>query len=169
MADRANIIVNQIAMGIDGWNWGMDLWNVIELLVVTLSMGFVLGYTCAIKSARVKAIPVDTKADEKSTSNNETRSKGASHDGPAESKGDAAVLPLGLGPEAVRCPVCELWLPNQADFESHLKGEKHRRRARRSIGTQSQCTYKRKLVTPRFHALSPCESADGVFDVSFSD
>ena len=118
MADRANIIVNQIAMGIDGWNWGMDLWNVIEMLIVTLSMGFVLGYTCAIKSerARVKAIPVDTKVVEKSTSTIETRSKGAS---------------------------------------------------RRSIGTQSQCTYKRKLLTPRFHVLP--EQADGVFDVSFSD
>ena len=37
----------------------------------------------------------------------------------------------------------------------------------RTMSTQSQCTYKRKLLTPRFHALP--EQADGVFDVSFSD
>ena len=38
---------------------------------------------------------------------------------------------------------------------------------RRSISTQSQCTYKRKHVTPRFHALP--ERAEGVFDISFPD
>ena len=36
----------------------------------------------------------------------------------------------------------------------------------RTVGAQSPCTYKRNLVTPRFHSLP--ESADGVFDVSFS-
>ena len=36
----------------------------------------------------------------------------------------------------------------------------------RSIGTQSQTTYKRKLLTPRFHVLP--EMASGVSDVSFA-
>ena len=36
----------------------------------------------------------------------------------------------------------------------------------RTVGAQSQCTYKRKVVTPRFAVLP--DSADGVFDVSFS-
>ena len=39
--------------------------------------------------------------------------------------------------------------------------------SRRTISTQSQCTYKRKNVTPRFHALP--ELAEGVFDISFPD
>ena len=38
---------------------------------------------------------------------------------------------------------------------------------RRTISTQSQCTYKRNHVTPRFHALP--ERAEGVFDISFPD
>ena len=37
----------------------------------------------------------------------------------------------------------------------------------RTVGAQSPCTYKWKLVTPRFHVLP--QSAEGVFDVSFSD
>ena len=37
----------------------------------------------------------------------------------------------------------------------------------RTSGAQSMCTYKRKLVTPRFQVLP--QQADGVFDVSFSE
>ena len=37
---------------------------------------------------------------------------------------------------------------------------------RRTIGTQSMATYKRKSMTPRFHVLP--QLADGVFDVTFS-
>ena len=36
----------------------------------------------------------------------------------------------------------------------------------RTIGAQSMCTYKRKLLTPRFKVLP--DMADGVFDVTFS-
>ena len=77
-------IGDQIAMRVDDWRWSMlsrlDLWNVIELLVVTLSMGFALGYMCAVKfeRARMKSIPVGTKVVKQSTSAIGTQSKGAS-------------------------------------------------------------------------------------------
>ena len=111
MADE---FFDQIAVPVDGWSmisW-LGLWNVIELVVASLMIGFVLGYLCAVKfeSSRAK----DAKA--KSTCTIGTQSKGP---------------------------------PS------------------RTIGAQSQCTYKRKLVTPRFQVLP--QLADGVFDVSFSD
>ena len=123
MADRVILLkenFDQIAMRVDGWSmlsW-LGLWNVIELLVVTLSIGFVIGYMCAVKleRARVKAIPAGAQIVKKSTSTVGTQSKGPSS---------------------------------------------------RTIGAQSQCTYKRKLVTPRFQVLP--QLGDGVFDVSFSD
>ena len=87
MTNRAvmlNEVGDKIAMRVDSWRWGMlswsDLWNVIELLVVTLSMGFALGYMCAVKfeRARMKPIPVGTKIVKQSTSTVGTQSKGAS-------------------------------------------------------------------------------------------
>ena len=65
-------IGDQIAMRVDDWRWSMlsrlDLWNV-RLFVGTLSMGFALGYMCAVKfeKARMKQkpIPVVTKIVEK--------------------------------------------------------------------------------------------------------
>ena len=191
MGDGTNVIINQIAMGVDVGLWDMNLWNVIEMLVVTLAMGFVLGYKCAIKGQ--KAIPVETKgasndgpAEENSNMRRVPRRwkrltgqlihicllrrrwwalgqylrkfsklkanqhltyvpdepKGASNDGPTEPKGPVGFGPGGFGPNAVRCPVCEMWFPNQADWESHHRSELHRRKEvkflkkeRRTIGT----------------------------------
>ena len=115
---KENFVV--VAMSFVGWSmlsW-LGLWNVVELFVVTLSIGFVLGYVCAgkVERARRKVIPVGTQIGKKSTSTVGTQSKGP---------------------------------------------------PKRSIGAQSQCTYKRQLVTPRFQLLP--QLADGVFDVSFSD
>ena len=103
-----------VIRAVDNWQWlpKIDLWNVIELLLIVFAMGFVIGYMCAVKSERA-------------------RSAGA---------GNAK--------------------PN-----TNAVGTQSRRALRRTIGTQSQCTYKRKIVTPRFHVLP--DQADGVFDVSF--
>ena len=118
-------------IAIDDWRWnmlsGLGLWNVIELLVVILSMGFALGYMCAVKfeRARMKSIPVGPK-----------------------------VVPGSPPP----------WTDRQSSSGS---GTQAKGASRRTIATQSQCTYKRKILTPRFHVLP--NQADGVSDVSFSD
>ena len=118
MADRIILIkenLDQFAVRVDGWN----LWNVIELLVVALSIGFVFGYMFAIKFGRARTriiVPAGLQIVEKDSSSVGTQSN---------------------------------WPP------------------RRSIGAQSQCTYKRKLETPRFKVLP--QTVDGVFDISYSD
>ena len=125
MADPANkltVVVEQIAIRVDSGHWNMlswlDLWDVIELLVVTLSVGFALGYMCAVRFERVrtKNIPGDAEMVVQSTS---------------------------------------------------VAGTKSKRALRRTLGTQAQCTYKRKRETPRVQVVPP--DGDGVFDVSFSE
>ena len=110
-------IVSQVAMRVDGRMLsGVALWTVFELLIVTLVIGFALGYTCAMKVERARMdTPIGTKIVKQITTLDDTQL---------------------------------------------------RRTPRRTIGTQSQTTYKRDRVTPRFHALPPM--ADGVFDASFS-
>ena len=110
-------IVSQVAMRVDGGMLpGVAPGTVFELLIITLVIGFALGYTCAMKAERAR---MDTS----------------------------------IGTKIVR-QITTL-------DDTQLKGI-----PRRTIGTQSQATYKRDWATPRFHALPP--GADGVFDASFS-
>ena len=98
--------VSQVAMRVDGRMLpGVAPGTVFELLIVTLVIGFALGYTCAMKAERAR-------------------------------------MNTSIGTQLNGIP------------------------RRRTIGTQSQATYKRNCATPRFHALPP--GADGVFDASFS-
>ena len=57
--------------------------------------------------------------------------------------------------------------PESARQVSSGSGVQSQGVSRRTIATQSQCTYKRKILTPRFHVLP--NLADGVSDVTFAD
>ena len=64
-ANKLTVAVEQIAITFDS-----GLWDVIELIVVTLAVGFVLGYMCAVRydKARMKDIPADAEMVVQSTS-----------------------------------------------------------------------------------------------------
>ena len=111
-------IVSQVAMRVDGGMLpGVAPRTVFELLIITLVIGFALGYTCAKKAERAR---MDTSIGTKTVKK---------------------IITLD---------------------DTQLKGDPRTR----TIGTQSQATYKRNWAPPRFHALPP--GADGVFDASFS-
>ena len=123
MANRVLVLkenFDQIAWRIDDLSTSWGYWNLFELLVVTLSIGFVLGYMCAVKFGRAREKPIIS----------------------GDVSGTQFVVKISVGTQSSGPP-------------------------RRSIGAQSMCTYKRKILTPRFQVLP--ELADGVFDVSFSD
>ena len=67
-------------MRMEDWHllsW-LDFLKVIELVIVILSMGFVIGYVCAIKveRVRIKNLPADGDiAEEEETSETGTQSK----------------------------------------------------------------------------------------------
>ena len=154
--------MTEISVEVVAWRWSMqswlDFWHVKELFVVILSMGFALGYVYA--KYRIE-------------------SKGASYDGPERSR-----LPIPSAP--LRCEFCtdkvnpQIFPYNRCSFcgaspsyhhgrccpEKRTEGMK-RKISWRTIATQSQCTYKRKLLTPRFLVLP--ELAEGVSDVSFPE
>ena len=54
-------------------------------------------------------------------------------------------LPRGEapGPDAVLCPVCDVWLRSPQQYEEHLVGRKHRRNARAlgAVGPTSDQRY----------------------------
>ena len=119
MADHAIALsenVDQIVWWIEDWS---SLWSLFEVLVVTLLLGFALGYTCAVKFGKARG---------------------------------KTILQIPNGTQIV--------LKNSVGTQ--INGPPSR-----SIAAQSMCTYKRKLVTPRFQVLP--QQADGVFDVSFSE
>ena len=142
---------DDITVEVVAWRWSMlswlDFWNVIEIVLVILVLGFALGYLCAGKCKKAA-----TKAQE------------------------IPVVPL-------RCEFCsdsvnpKFFPYKSCNFCGACPSYHHGRccpllrevpsTPSRTVGTQSQCTYKRKLLTPRFHVLS--QQADGVFDVSHSD
>ena len=54
MADHAIVLtenVDQIVWWIEDWS---TLWSLFEVLVVTLLLGFVLGYMCAVKFGKAR-------------------------------------------------------------------------------------------------------------------
>ena len=142
---------DDIVVEVVAWRWSMlswlDLWNVIELLIVVLSMGVALGWLCATKVKKAREIPVVPPV------------------GPATHK-----VPL-------RCEYCTDWANPQIFPYKSCSGcgaspsyhhgrccplkKKKGESTKRTVGTQSQCMYKRKVQKPHFHVLP--EEGSGVF------
>ena len=139
-------IGDDIAVEVVAWRWSMlawlDFWNMIELFVVVLAMGVALGYVCAAKVRKEKprVIPVVPLRCEFCTD-----------------RVNPNIFPYK------RCGSCGASPSYHHGRCCPLKREI----PKRTIGTQSQCTYKRKLLTPRFHVLP--EQAGGVFVEDCSD
>ena len=145
-------IGDDISVEVVAWRWSMlswlDFWNVIELFVVILSMGFALGYVCAkYMVERARPIPVVPLRCEYCTDNVNLKIfpyKRCSGCGASPSYHHGRCCPAKrAAKEGIRREIS--W---------------------RTIGTQSQCTYQRKLLTPRFQVLP--EVSGGVFDISSS-
>ena len=145
----------------------------VETFVVVLSMGFALGYFYA-KRRNDKASVLQRQG-----ASHDGPVQGASHDGPVQP--DRVIVPM-------RCEYCtDVVNPNIFPYKrcsgcgatpSYHHGRccpvkkykegmtANRECFCRSVATQSQCTYTRKRLTPRFRELP--EFASGVSDVSFS-
>ena len=156
------------------WRWSMlswlEVWHAIEMFVVVLSMGFALGYYYAMRRNERASV---------------LQRQGASYDGPERASVPERARSIPSTP--MRCEYCTDDVnPNIFPYKRcsgcgatpsyhhgrccPVKKNKEGMTAKRecscrSIATQSQCTYKRKLLTPRFLVLP--ELADGVSDVSF--
>ena len=146
---------DDIVVEVVAWRWSMlswlDLWNVIELLIVVLSLGVALGWLCATKAKKAREIPVVP---------------------PVEST-THTVLPL-------RCEYCTDRVNPQTFPYKNCSGcgaspsyhhgrccpmkQKKGESTKRTVGTQSQCMYKRKAAKPHFHVLP--EEGVGVFSDS---
>ena len=157
-----------------------QVWHVIEMFVVVLSMGFALGY-CYAK-----------RQNERTSVLQNAQRQGASNDGPEKGRSiplEESGSQTTLISTSMRCEYCTDDVnPNIFPYKycsgcgakpayhhgrccpvrkMFKEGVNTKRECScRSIATQSQCTYKRKLLTPRFFPLP--ESSAGVSDVSFS-
>ena len=146
-------IGDDISVEVVAWRWSMlswlDIWSVIELCLVILAVGFCIGYGAAKYVAeRARPIPcvplrceycVD-KVNLKIFPYKRCSGCGAS---PSYHHGRC-------------CPVKNYIAQRAANERCEISW--------RSIGTQSQCTYQRKLEKPRFTVLP--EVSGGVFDIS---
>ena len=130
-------------MEVVAWRWSMlswlDVWHVIELFVVVLSMGFALGFVYA-KNRPERGAPL--------------RCEFCTDDV------NPQIFPYK------RCSFCEAspsYHHGRCCLVKKAKEDLMRESSCscRTIATQSQCTYKRKLLTPRFHVVP--EGVDGGF------
>ena len=144
---------DDITVEVVAWRWSMlswlDFWNVIELSLVILFIGFALGYVCAKYMAeKARPIPCEPLKCEYCTD-----------------KVNLKIFPYkrctgcGAAPSYHHGRCCPA-------KRAAATNEKRENSSWRSIGTQSQCTYQRKLLTPRFQVLP--EVSGGVFDISSS-
>ena len=158
------------------WRGGLlswlEVWHVTEMFFVVLSMGFALGYYYAKRQnerasvlQRQKALLTDVP--EKASVPERARSIPSALIRCEYCTDDVnpAIFPYK------RCSGCGATPSYHHGRCCPVKKNKEGMIAKRecscrSIATQSQCTYKRKLLTPRFLLLP--ELADGVSDISFS-
>ena len=143
--------MTEIPMEVVAWRWSMlswlDFWHVIELFVVVLSMGFALGYVYAkYRIERARSIPSAP-----------LRCEFCTDDVNPQIFPYKRCSSCGASPSYHHGRCC---LVKRATKEGM-----RREGSWRTIATQSQCTYKRKLLTPRFLVLP--ELAEGVSDISF--
>ena len=149
---------DDIVVEVVAWRWSMlswlDFWNVIELFMVVLSMGVALGCMCATKMKRTRVIPVVPEK--------------------------PATVPLRPATVPLRCEFCtdsvnpKIFPYKHCSFCGASPSYHHgrccplkREVSKRTMGAQSQCTYKRKVQKPHFHVLP--EEGSGVFADSFYD
>ena len=157
-------------MEVVAWRWSMlswlDFWHVIELFVVVLSMGFALGYVyakrrierdCSIPSAPERALPIPSAP---------LRCEFCTDDVNPQIFPYKRCSFCGASPSYHHGRCCLVKRATQGERGIVApEGMKRGSCLCRTIATQSQCTYNRKLLTPRFQPLP--EVAEGVFDVSF--
>ena len=148
-------IGDDIAVEVVAWRWSMlswlDFWNVIELFMVILSMGIALGYLCAVRVERARVVHVPAPVPEPPPVR------------PLRCEFCTDKVNLNLFPYN-RCSGCGA-SPSYHHGRCCPTKREVKKIPMRTIGTQSQCTYKRNLLTPRFYPLP--EQAEGVFDISF--
>ena len=148
---------DDIVVEVVAWRWSMlswlDFWNVIELFMVVLSMGVALGCMCATKMKRTRVIPVVPEK--------------------------PATVPLrcefctdSVNPKIFPYKLCSFCGASPSYHHGRccpLKWENWEV-SKRTVGTQSQCTYKRpgKVQKPHFHVL-PEEGSGACVDSFYDD
>ena len=161
------------------WRWSLlswlEVWHVIEVFVVVLSMGFALGYHYAKRQNERASVlqrqgassTVSTDVPERASVPERARSNPST---PFRCEYCTDDVNPNIFPYK-RCSGCGASPSYHHGRCCPVKKNKEGMTAKRecscrSIATQSQCTYKRKLLTPRFACLP--ELADGVSDITFS-
>ena len=148
LATIMTAVGDDIVVEVVAWRWSMlswlDFWSVIEMFGIVLSMGIALGWLCATKMKKKSAreIPV--------------------------------VPPSGSTKRPLRCEYCSdpvnpQFFPYKSCAICGASPSCHHGRccplkwenSRRTVGTHSQCTYKRKVQKPHFHVLP--EEGSGAF------
>ena len=161
------------------WRWSLlswlEVWHVIEMFVVVLSMGFALGYHYAKRqnertsvlqrqgasSSISTDVPVPERAQQaRSNPSAPFRCEYCTDDVNPNIFPYKRCSGCGASPSYHHGRCCPVKKMNKEGMTAK------RECSCRSIATQSQCTYKRKLLTPRFACLP--ELADGVSDITFS-
>ena len=164
------VLMNELSAEVIAWRWSMlswgGLWDVIGPFIVVLSMGFALGYVIAKyrfdSSARViPSVPAPAEAPT-------PRSQIPSAPLRCEFCTDDVNLQIFPYPRCSFCGASPSYHHGRCCLVKKRASKEKRESSNsswRTIATQSQCTYKRKLLTPRFYPLP--ESAEGVSDISY--
>ena len=149
-------IGDDIAVEVVAWRWSMlawlDFWNMIELFVVVLAMGVALGCKCATKVTKEKprVIPAAPPV------------------APATAPLRCEYCPDRVNPNLFPYKYCGCCGASPSYHHGRCCPLKREKITLRTIGTQSQCTYKHHVLTPRFHVL-PEQSAGVFFPDDWSD
>ena len=158
MADRALLLREDLYRLTDRINEkfspGEVYWDLLCVLLIVWLMGFMCGFGCAVKIWPLEHRP---KCQCRCVDGGCPHRPGKGY----RRLCNVCGLLVGpgccwLGDDVGRCHMCA------PDYEPdpEPRGTKTMSRTR-TLGTQSQTTYKRKLLTPRFHVLP--EVAGGVF------
>ena len=185
---NADVSMTEISMEVVAWRWSMltwlDCWHVVELFVVILSVGFALGYVYAKYKMRSKGASYDGPERLLPIPSAPPIPRAPLRCEFCTDRVNPQIFPYprctscGAAPSYHHGRCCPLKKaedkgvqgaanagPVPGSTKEGVKKEDESLCLCRTIATQSQCTYKRNLLTPRFHVLP--ELAGGVSDISY--